>query len=136
MPYTINWKSQGVILHFFEEVTKTDALDSIGDLVGNSMFDTCKYRIIDFTKVTKITYTYADLKMIVSFAKQAERWNRNSITIIINSKQQFDDHVKLYITQRKSMGTNIEHAFSIKEAEDRIETHLAQTKCSPNHFSH
>ena len=124
MPYSISWKAQGFVLHFFKEITKTDVLEAIGELVGNSMYDSCKYRMFDFSKATDFIYTFGDLKMVTTFAKQAERWNRDSITLFISSKKQLLKHIDLYVNERKSMGMNIKLVNSLEEAEDLVEDYL------------
>jgi predicted RNA-binding protein len=89
MGYTIEWKHSDIIVKFDGKLIKEDILSVDNHIYGNSKFDKMKYQIFDYSRVTEVELSEADVKMISILDKSSTIWNNHVRVAIIT------DNVKI-----------------------------------------
>lgn len=90
MAYTIEWKHSDIIVTFDGKLIKEDILSVDNHIYGNSKFDKMKYQIFDYSRVTEVALSEADVKIISILDKSSTMWNNHVRVAIIT------DDVKIF----------------------------------------
>lgn len=90
MGYTIEWKHADIIVKFDGKLIKEDILSVDNQIYGNSKFDKMKYQIFDYSQVSEVALSEADVKMISILDKSSTIWNNHVRVAIIT------DDVKIF----------------------------------------
>ena len=102
MSYSIERKKNCVYIIYEGEVILDDILEVNGIVTGSSTYDTLKYIIVDYLKVTNLNLSEKDIKIISNFDKNPYIWNSNLRLSIICNKTEIKDKVFSYIEKIKA----------------------------------
>lgn len=106
MPHSNSWEEKGLCRIFTDKVSAEEVLKSNLSLHGDKRFDSIKYVINDFTRITDFEISDRGISTIVAVDNAAAITNPNIKIAIVSTYEEFLSWVELYVESMK--GTPLE----------------------------
>jgi hypothetical protein len=126
MPYTIEWRRQGLIWRFEGVVTSEEALQSNQELYGDDRFDLARYQVADFSAVERIEFTPSVVKQIAYLDRAAAISNPRLKVAIVASPEILEEYMKVY----EAYAPATQWKVRLCETRDDAEAWLREEGCS------
>jgi hypothetical protein len=105
MPYEIIWEENGVVQHFFGDVSFQDIKTSDEAIYGDERFDSIKYLIIDNEGVTEPRFDQEGATELAYTNNVAHLYKPVLKVAFICTKQCVENQVKFYIKTMLEIGS-------------------------------
>lgn len=96
MSFKLNWINNNIVITFHDELNSEQLHEADNAIYGDARFDNMKYQIFDFTHVTKINLSHAEVEIISVLDKNATRWNNSVKVASVTSNNYMREMVDIY----------------------------------------
>ena len=97
MPYSQEWKDEGVYINYFDNLTSKDLVESNSLLIGKREFEEIKYVIVNFNDVTNVEIDDRDVNANTAFAERVNPYNKYIKVALVSNNTTLRPLLEKYI---------------------------------------
>jgi len=121
MPYTIAWKTRGILWTFYGVLTGEDAMQANLDIYGDPRFDDLLYQIVDLSAVERFMVTPEDLDTAAALDDAATVTKPRLVVAVIAAKRDALTVAELYKSAMRVSRWKVRVFDSMEEARKWIQ---------------
>lgn len=117
MSYNITWKNKCAYWHFYGTLTGEEALQSHVDVYGDPRFEDIRYKLVDFTDVSKFETSEDSLKRVAFMDKAAAHTNSRIAMLIVANTDEAKEILATYAKHSKGIAWSLKTYDTLDAAE-------------------
>ncbi|MDQ7831148.1 MAG: hypothetical protein RDU30_05425 [Desulfovibrionaceae bacterium] len=120
MPYTITWKTKGVIWAFHGTITGQDGIKANQAIYGDPRFDDLQYEIVDLSRAKQFKLSAEDVETAAALDEAATLSNPRLVVAIVTAEKEALRLAELYKSAMSKTKWKVEIFSAMEDAENWV----------------